>query len=145
MQRNRGKQQNENDQRSRQENQRYQGNISCKDGHNKGQKQYGIKHFYQCQQKLLHADALETSSHDFCSLACSFVVRSCPRLSYARNFPSWCYSICHQSDNSLSFMLSYLFWIIEIVTHTLGTAIEVSLLQDGGKQRHSYRFFLQYF
>ena len=29
------------DQRSFQENQRYQGNISCKDGHNKGQKWYG--------------------------------------------------------------------------------------------------------
>ena len=28
------------DQRSRQENQRYQGNISCKDEHNKGQKWY---------------------------------------------------------------------------------------------------------
>ena len=38
MQRNRGKQQNGKDQRSLQENQRYQGNISCKDGHNKGQK-----------------------------------------------------------------------------------------------------------
>ena len=36
MQRNRGKQQNGKDQRSLQENQRYQGNISCKDGHNKG-------------------------------------------------------------------------------------------------------------
>ena len=34
MQRIRGKQQNGNDQRS-QGNQRYQGNISCKDGHNK--------------------------------------------------------------------------------------------------------------
>ena len=32
MQRNRGKQQNGNDQRSLQENQRYQGKISCKDG-----------------------------------------------------------------------------------------------------------------
>ena len=32
MQRNRGKQQNGKDQRSLQENQRYQGNISCKDG-----------------------------------------------------------------------------------------------------------------
>ena len=32
MQRNRGKQQNEKDQRSLQEIQRYQGNISCKDG-----------------------------------------------------------------------------------------------------------------
>ena len=38
MQRNRGKQQNGNDQRSLQENWRYQGNISCKDGYNKGQK-----------------------------------------------------------------------------------------------------------
>ena len=32
-----GKQKNGKDQRSIQENQRYQGNISCKDGHNKGQ------------------------------------------------------------------------------------------------------------
>ena len=31
------------DQRSRQENQRYQGNISCKDEHNKGQKWYEPK------------------------------------------------------------------------------------------------------
>ena len=38
MQRNRGKQQNEEDQRSLQENQRFQGNISCQDGHNKGLK-----------------------------------------------------------------------------------------------------------
>ena len=38
MQRNRGKQQNEKDQRSLQENQRYQGNISFKDGLDKGQK-----------------------------------------------------------------------------------------------------------
>ena len=36
MQRNRGKQQNGKDCRSLQENQRYQGNISCKDGLNKG-------------------------------------------------------------------------------------------------------------
>ena len=41
MQRNRGKQQNGKDLRSLQENQRYQENISCKDGHNKGQKWYG--------------------------------------------------------------------------------------------------------
>ena len=34
MQRNRGKEQNGKDQRSLQENQRYQGNISCKDGLN---------------------------------------------------------------------------------------------------------------
>ena len=37
MQKNRGKQQNGKDQRSLQENQRYQRNISCKDGLNKGQ------------------------------------------------------------------------------------------------------------
>ena len=41
MQRNRGKQQNEKDYRSLQENLRYQGNISCKDGNDKGQKWYG--------------------------------------------------------------------------------------------------------
>ena len=41
VQRNRGKQQNGKDQRSLQENQRYQGNISCKDGLDKGQKWYG--------------------------------------------------------------------------------------------------------
>ena len=41
MQRNRGKQQNGTDQRSLQENQRYKGNISCKDGLDKGQKYYG--------------------------------------------------------------------------------------------------------
>ena len=35
MQKNRGKQQNWKDQRSLQENQRYQGEISCKDRHNK--------------------------------------------------------------------------------------------------------------
>ena len=38
---NRGKQQNGKDQRSRQGNQRYFGSISCKDGHNNGQKWYG--------------------------------------------------------------------------------------------------------
>ena len=43
MQINRGKQQNRKDQRSLQENQRYQGNISCKDRFNKGQKWYGPK------------------------------------------------------------------------------------------------------
>ena len=37
MQRNRGKQQNEKGQIAFQENQRYQENISYKDGHNKGQ------------------------------------------------------------------------------------------------------------
>ena len=43
LQRNRGKQQNGKDYRSLQENQRYQGNISCKDGFDKGQKWYGPK------------------------------------------------------------------------------------------------------
>ena len=38
MQRNRGKQQNGKYQRCIQENQSSKGNISCKDGHNKGQK-----------------------------------------------------------------------------------------------------------
>ena len=38
MQRNSGKEQNGKDQRSLQENRRYQGNISCKDGLNKKQK-----------------------------------------------------------------------------------------------------------
>jgi len=41
MQRNRGQQQNGKDYRSLQENQRYQGSMSCKDGLNKGQKWYG--------------------------------------------------------------------------------------------------------
>ena len=36
MQRNRGKQQNGKDWKSLQENQRYEENISCKDGHKKG-------------------------------------------------------------------------------------------------------------
>ena len=43
MQRNRGRQQNGKDLRSLQENQRYQGNISGKDGFDKGQKCYGPK------------------------------------------------------------------------------------------------------
>ena len=42
MQRNRGEKQNGRDQRSLQNDQKYQENISCKDGHNKGQKQYGV-------------------------------------------------------------------------------------------------------
>ena len=40
-QRDRGKRENGEDWRSHQENWRYRGNISCKDGHNKGQKQQG--------------------------------------------------------------------------------------------------------
>ena len=42
MQSKREKQKNGKDLRSLQENRRYQGNISCKDGHNKEQKQYGL-------------------------------------------------------------------------------------------------------
>ena len=42
MQRNRRKQQNGKDQRSLQENQRYQRNISSKDGHDKGLKQWAL-------------------------------------------------------------------------------------------------------
>ena len=38
MQINKGKQQNGKDKTSHQKNQRYQGNILCKDGNNKGQK-----------------------------------------------------------------------------------------------------------
>ena len=41
MQRNTEKQQDGKEQRSPQECYRYQGNISCKDGHNKGEKIYG--------------------------------------------------------------------------------------------------------
>ena len=41
MQRNGGKKQNKKDQRFLQENERYQGNISCKDGLDKGQEWYG--------------------------------------------------------------------------------------------------------
>ena len=43
MQRNTGKQQNGKDQKSLQENYKYQGNISYKDGHNKEQKWYEPK------------------------------------------------------------------------------------------------------
>ena len=46
MQTNRGKQQNGKDQRSLQENQRYEGNISCKDGLDKGQKWYPFQFGY---------------------------------------------------------------------------------------------------
>ena len=74
MQRNRGKQQNGKDQRSLQENQRYQQNISCKDEHNKGQKQKilrriteaeGIKKRQQEYTEELHKKALnDLDNHD---------------------------------------------------------------------------------
>ena len=50
--RNRGKQQDEKDQRSLQENQRYEGNFSCKDGHNKGQKWYGPNRSRRYQEEV---------------------------------------------------------------------------------------------
>ena len=59
MQRNRGNQWNEKDQRSLQENQRYQGNISCKDGHNKGHKWYGPKQ----KQKILRRGGKNTQKN----------------------------------------------------------------------------------
>ena len=59
MQRNRGKQQNEKDWSSLQENQRYQGNISCKDGHNKGQTCYGPKQ----KQKILRRGGKNTQKN----------------------------------------------------------------------------------
>ena len=71
MQRNRGKQQNGKDQRSRQENKRYQGNISFKDGLNKGQKWYGPKEakdikkrWQEYTEELYKKDFHDTDNHD---------------------------------------------------------------------------------
>ena len=70
MQRNRGKQQNGKDWRSLQENKRYQGNISCKDGHNKGQKWYGpteaedIKKRWQEYTEELYKKDQDPDNHD---------------------------------------------------------------------------------
>ena len=52
------------DQRSLQENQRYQRNISCKDGLNKGQKQYGpkISRRYQEEVARIHRTIKRRSS-----------------------------------------------------------------------------------
>ena len=69
-QRKRGKQQNGKDQRSLQENQRYQGNFSCKDGLNKGQKWYGltvaedIKKRWQEYTELNKKDLYDPDNHD---------------------------------------------------------------------------------
>ena len=52
MQRNRGKQQNGKDKRSFQENQRYQGNTSFKDGHDKRQKWYGPNRSRKYQEEV---------------------------------------------------------------------------------------------
>ena len=70
MQRNRGKQQNGKDQRSPQENQRYQRNISCKDGHNKGQKWYDLteaknikKKWQEYTERLYKKDLNDPDNH----------------------------------------------------------------------------------
>ena len=71
MQRNKGKQQNGKDQRSLQENQRYQGNISCKDGLVKGQKWYGLteaedikKRWQEYTEELYKKDLHDQDNHD---------------------------------------------------------------------------------
>ena len=71
MQRNRGKQQNRKDQRSLQENQRYQGNISCKDGLDKGQKSSGPnraddikKRWQEYTEELYKKDLHDQDDHD---------------------------------------------------------------------------------
>ena len=71
MQRNGEKQQNGKDQSSLQENKRYQGKISCKDRHNKGQKQYGpieaedIKKMWQeYTEQIYKKDLHDPDIHD---------------------------------------------------------------------------------
>ena len=71
MQRNRGKQQNRKDQGSLQENQRYQRNISCKDGLDKGQKWYGPnrskhikKRWQEYTEELYKKDPHDPDNHD---------------------------------------------------------------------------------
>ena len=65
------KQQNGKDQRSLQENQRYQGNISCKDGLHKGQKQYGPnraedikKRWQEYTEELYKREFCDPDNHD---------------------------------------------------------------------------------
>ena len=71
MQRNSGKQQNGNDYRSPQENQKYQGKFSCKDGHNKGQKRYDLteaedinKRWEEYTEELYKKDLHDSDNHD---------------------------------------------------------------------------------
>ena len=70
MQINRGKQQNGKDQRSLQENQRYQGDISCRDGHNKGQKcrdlieAEDIKRWQEYTEELYRKDLHDADNHE---------------------------------------------------------------------------------
>ena len=68
---NRGKQQNGKDQRSLQENYRYQGNISCKDGLNKGQKWQDLteakdikKRWQEYTEELYEKDLHDPDNHD---------------------------------------------------------------------------------
>ena len=69
MQRNRGKQQNGKDWRSLQENERYQGNISCKGGLNKGQKWWDlteaedIKRWQEYTEELYKKDPHDPDNH----------------------------------------------------------------------------------
>ena len=67
----RGKQQNGKDQRSLQENQRYQGNISCKDEPNKGQKWSGHKEvedikkrWQEYTEQIYKKDLHDPDNHD---------------------------------------------------------------------------------
>ena len=71
MQRNRGKEQNGKDQRSLQENQRYQGNMSCKDGHYKGQNGIDLteaenikKRWKEYTEELYKNDLHDPDNHD---------------------------------------------------------------------------------
>ena len=71
MKRNRGEIQNGKYQGSLQENLRYQGNISCKDGHNKGQKWYGPteaedvkKSLQQYTEELYKKDLHDPDNHN---------------------------------------------------------------------------------
>ena len=71
MQRNREKQQNGKDQRSFQENYRYQGNISCKDGHNKDRNCRDLteaedtkKRWQEYAEELYKKDLHDQDNHD---------------------------------------------------------------------------------
>ena len=71
MERNRGKQKKGKDQRSRQENQRHQGNISYKDGLDKGQKWQGPnraedikKRWQEYTEELYKKDLHDLNNHD---------------------------------------------------------------------------------
>ena len=73
------------DKRSLQENQRYQGNISCKDGHNKGKKQYepnrskGIKERWQIDGKTMETmrDFIFSGSKITADGDCSHEIKRC--------------------------------------------------------------------